>query len=439
MLASELSGLYAVLIVVCLLGLLALGVWIGLALVGAALLAMLLFSVRVPGDAMATTAFASVTGWTLTALPLFIWMGEVLSRSRISEYMFRGLAPWMTLLPGRLLQVNVAASMVFAAISGSSAATCATVGKITIPELKKRGYPENMMIGSLAGAGTLGLLIPPSIIMIVYAVAADVSINKLFAAGVVPGFVLGGLFMLYNAGWSLANPGKIPSDDMRMTFGARLRESIALVPVLMLIGVVLGSIYAGIATATESASIGVVGAFVLAAFQGGVNREFFVRTVMGAMRTTTMIMLIVVGASFLGLAMAFSGMPALLAQWVGTFALTPGQLLVALAVAYIVLGCLLDGVSMVLLTMTVVLPMVTAAKIDLLWFGIFIVIVVEMGQITPPVGFNLFVLQNMLKRDIGVVSRAAMPYFLIMVLMLLILWWWPGLVSWLPSQMRNAQ
>ena len=435
---AELSGLYALIIIGALLGLLALGVWIGLALTGTALLAMLLFSTRLPGDAMATTVFGSVTAWTLTALPLFIWMGEVLFRSRISEYMFRGLAPWMSPLPGRLLQVNVAASMVFAAISGSSAATCATVGKITIPELQKRGYPENMMVGSLAGAGTLGLLIPPSIIMIVYAVSADVSINKLFAAGVMPGLVLGGLFMLYNGIWALLHPSQIPSDDLRMSLVGKLRASLALLPVLLLIAAVLGSIYAGIATATESATIGVVGAFILAAFQGGVSWAFFRRTVIGAMRTTTMIMLIIAGASFLGLAMGFSGVPRMLVEWVGKLGLGQGELLIALTVLYIILGCLLDGISMVLLTMAVVLPMTNAVGIDPLWLGIFIVIVVEMGQITPPVGFNLFVLQNALKRDIGFVSRAALPYFFIMLLMLVIIWYWPGLATWLPGRMGNA-
>ncbi len=435
---AELSGIYAGLIVAALLGLLALGVWIGPALVGAGLITMVLFSTKLPGDAMATTMFGSITAWTLTALPLFIWMGEVLYRSRISEYMFKGLAPWMSLLPGRLLQVNVAASMVFAAISGSSAATCATVGKITIPELQKRGYPENMIVGSLAGAGTLGLLIPPSIIMIVYAVSADVSINKLFAAGVIPGIVLGGMFMFYNGVWALLNPGKIPADDLKMTFGERMKASLHLLPVLLLICAVLGSIYTGIATATESATIGVLGAFILAAFHGGVTWEFFKGTVVGAMRTTTMIMLIIAGASFLGLAMGFSGIPRHLAEWVGKFGLSQGDLLIALTVLYVILGCLLDGISIVLLTMAVVMPMTKAVGIDPLWFGIYIVIVVEMGQITPPVGFNLFVLQNALKRDIGYVSRAALPYFFIMLLMLLIIWLWPGLVSWLPSRMTNA-
>jgi len=435
MAGAESAGLYAALIIASLIGLLAAGVWIGLALFGTGLVAMLLFSTRLPGDAMATTVFGSVSAWTLTALPLFIWMGEVLFRSRVAESMFRGLAPWMSLLPGRLLQVNVAASMVFAAISGSSAATCATVGKITVPELRRRGYPESVMLGSLAGAGTLGLLIPPSIIMIVYAVAADVSINKLFAAGLLPGLVLGSLFMLYNAGWALLNPGRIPADDLRMRFGERVRASASLLPVLLLIGAVLGSIYAGIATATESAALGVLGAFVLAAFPGGVSRDFFVRTVVGAMRTTTMILLIIAGASFLGLAMGFSGVPASLAAWVGKLGLSQGELLVVLAIVYIVLGCLLDGISIVLLTMAVVLPIVKAAGIDPLWFGIFIVIVVETGQITPPVGLNLFVLQNMARRDIRFLSVAALPYFLIMVLMLLIIWWWPQLVSWLPSRM----
>ena len=430
----EVDALQALAVIGVLFGLLALGVWIGLALIGTGLVSMLLFSARLPGDSMATTVFGSLTTWTLTALPLFIWMGEVLFRSRASESMFRGLAPLLSPLPGRLLQVNVAASMVFAAISGSSAATCATVGKITIPELKSRGYPERMMIGSLAGAGTLGLLIPPSIIMIVYAVAADVSINKLFAAGVLPGIVLGLAFMLYNGVWALLHPAEIPANDLRMRFGEQLRAALALTPLALLIVCVLGSIYAGLATATESAAIGVVGAFIVAAFQGDVSWKFFVSTVIGAMRTTTMIMLIVAGASFVGLAMGFSGIPRALAEWVGKMGLSQGELLIAMAVLYIVLGCLLDGISIVLLTMAVVLPITSAVGIDPLWFGVFVVILVEMGQITPPVGFNLFVLQNAFKRDIGYVSRAAVPPFVIMSLMLLVIWWWPGLVTWLPSR-----
>jgi tripartite ATP-independent transporter DctM subunit len=434
---TEISALYVLITVGALFGLLALGVWVGLALMGTAFVAMMLFSARLPGDAMATTVFGSLSAWTLTSLPLFIWMGEILYRSRVSESMFKGLAPLMALMPGRLVQVNVGASMVFAAISGSSAATCATVGRITIPELRKRNYPDRLVIGSLAGASTLGLLIPPSIIMIVYAVAADVSINKLFAAGVIPGIVFGCVLMAYNAIWSWVRPGSIPADDMGMRLAARIRAAAHLLPVALLIIVVLGSIYGGFATATESAAFGVVGAFLLSALERAFNWRFFVETVYGAMRTTTMILLIVAGAAFLSLAMGMSGIPALLAQWVGSLGLSAGLLLVALALFYILLGCVLDGISMVLLTMAIVLPMVKHAGIDLIWFGIFIVFVVEMAQITPPVGFNLFVLQNATGRDIAYVSLAALPYFLLMIAMLFVIWQWPGIVSWLPAQIGN--
>lgn len=435
---TEFSALYAVITIATLFGLLALGIWVGLALMGTALVGMLLFSARLPGDAMATTVFGSLTGWTLTSLPLFIWMGEVLYRSRVAESMFRGLAPLMALMPGRLVQVNVGASMIFAAISGSSAATCATIGRITLPELRARKYPDRIVIGSLAGASTLGLLIPPSIIMIVYAVAADVSINKLFAAGVIPGIVFGLVMMGYNALWAWMHPGSIPDDDQRLSIMERLRASVHLLPVLALIGCVLGSIYGGIATATESAALGVVGAFVLAGFQGGLSWGFFRDTVIGAARITAMILLIVGGASFLSLAMGFSGIPVLIAEWVGKMQLSAGMLLIALGILYILLGCVLDGISMVLLTMAIVLPMVKAAGIDLIWFGIFIVFVVEMGQITPPVGFNLFVLQNATGRDIGYVSLAALPYFFLMILMVFVIWQWPALVHFLPNRIGNA-
>ncbi len=434
---TEISTIYVLLTVGTLFGLLALGVWVGLALMGTALIAMTLFSARLPGDAMATTVFGSLSAWTLTSLPLFIWMGEILYRSKVSESMFKGLAPLMALMPGRLVQVNVGASMVFAAISGSSAATCATVGRITIPELRKRNYPDRLVIGSLAGASTLGLLIPPSIIMIVYAVAADVSINKLFAAGVIPGVVFGCVMMAYNAVWSWARPDSIPADDIRMSLASRIRATAHLLPVMLLIVVVLGSIYGGFATATESAAFGVVGALVLAGFERALSWRFFVETVYGAMRTTTMILLIIAGAAFLSLAMGMSGIPALLAQWVGSLGLSTGMLLVALALFYILLGCVLDGISMILLTMAIVLPIVNGAGIDLIWFGIFIVFVVEMAQITPPVGFNLFVLQNATGRDIAYVSLAALPYFLLMIGMLFVIWYWPAIVTWLPARVGN--
>jgi len=421
-----------------LLGLFALlgsGVWIGLTLAGVAWIGMELFSSRPAGDAMALTIWGSASSWTLTALPLFVWMGEILFRTKLSESMFKGLAPWVNALPGRLLHTNVIGSTIFAAVSGSSAATCATIGKMTIPELERRGYPMDKVIGSLGGAATLGLLIPPSIIMIVYGVAAEVSIAKLFVAGVLPGLLLASLFSGSLAIWALMNPDKIPEADADMTFAEKLKESRHLIPVVALIAAVIGSIYTGVATATEAAAIGVVGSLVLSALQGSLNRQTFTDALLGATRLYCMIALILAGAAFLTLSMGYIGLPRHLAEWVGGLGLSPGMLLLALGIFYILLGCFLDGISMVVLTMGVILPTVTAAGIDLIWFGIFIVLVVEMAQVTPPVGFNLFVLQGMTGKEITYIARVTMPYFGLMVLAVLLLWWFPDIVMWLPAQM----
>jgi len=411
------------------------GVWIGLTLAGVAWIGMELFSSRPAGDAMALTIWGSASSWTLTALPLFVWMGEILFRTKLSESMFKGLAPWVNALPGRLLHTNILGSTIFAAVSGSSAATCATIGKMTIPELTRRGYPPEKIVGSLGGASTLGLLIPPSIIMIVYGVAAEVSIAKLFVAGVIPGIVLAALFSGAIVVWALLNPDKVPSADASLSFGQKLREARHLIPVVLLIGSVIGAIYSGIATATEAAAIGVVGSLILSASQGSLNWVSFRDSLLGATRLYCMIALILAGAAFLTLSMGYIGLPRHLAEWVGGLGLTPGMLLIALAVFYIVLGCFLDGISMIVLTMGVILPTVTAAGIDLIWFGIFIVVVVEMAQITPPVGFNLFVLQGMTKREITWIAVACLPYFFIMVFAVLLLYWFPSLVTWMPSKM----
>jgi C4-dicarboxylate transporter, DctM subunit len=423
------------LLIVALFALLGSGVWIGLTLAGVAWIGMELFSSRAAGDAMAITIWGSASSWTLTALPLFVWMGEILFRTKLSESMFRGLAPWVNALPGRLLHTNILGSTIFAAVSGSSAATCATIGKMTIPELTRRGYPPEKIVGSLGGASTLGLLIPPSIIMIVYGVAAEVSIAKLFVAGVLPGLMLAALFSGHLMIWALLNPDKVPRSDTRMTLLQKLNESRHLIPVILLIGGVIGTIYTGIATATEAAAVGVVGAIILSAAQGSLNWTTFRDSLLGATRLYCMIALILAGAAFLTLAMGYIGLPRHLAEFVTGLNLSPGVLLLALALFYIVLGCFLDGISMIVLTMGVILPTVTAAGIDLIWFGIFIVVVVEMAQITPPVGFNLFVLQGMTKREITWIARVCMPYFFIMVLALLLLWWFPQIVSWLPSRM----
>jgi C4-dicarboxylate transporter, DctM subunit len=426
----------SILLVVSLFLILGSGVWIGLTLSGVAWIGMQLFSSRPAGDAMATTIWGSSSSWTLTALPLFIWMGEILFRTRISQDMFRGLAPWIQALPGRLLHTNVVGCTIFAAVSGSSAATCATIGKMTLPELKKRGYPDDIVIGTLAGAGTLGLLIPPSIIMIVYGVTAEVSISQLFIAGVIPGLMLACLFSGYIIFWALRNPTLVPPRDPVMSLGQKLKESSSLIPVVLLIIAVLGSIYAGIATATEAAAVGVVGAFVLAAVQGSLSWESFKASLMGATRLYCMIALILAGASFLTLAMGYIGLPRHLAEWIGSLGLTQFQLLMALMVFYIILGCFLDGISMVVLTMGVILPTVVKAGIDPLWFGIFIVVVVEMAQITPPVGFNLFVLQGMTGRQLPYIAKVTLPMFFLMVVAVLLLYLFPGLITWLPQQMK---
>src|SRR3989440_4639771 len=399
---------------------------------GVAWIGMELFSSRPAGDAMAVTIWGSASSWTLTALPLFVWMGEILFRTRLSEDMFRGLAPWLERLPGRLLHTNIIGCTIFAAVSGSSAATCATIGKMTLPELKSRGSPDDITIGTLAGAGTLGLLIPPSIIMIVYGVSANVSISHLFIAGVIPGLMLATLFSGYIVVWALLHADKVPVIAERTSFGQKLYASRHLIPVVLLICLVLGSIYAGIATATEAAAFGVVGALLISGIQASLTRQTFHDSLLGATRLYCMIALILAGAAFLTLAMGYIGLPRHLAEWIATLGLTPFGLILALTVFYGILGCFLDGISMVVLTMGVIMPTVQKAGIDPLWFGIFVVIVVEMAQVTPPVGFNLFVLQGMTRREIGYIARTAFPFFLLMVLMVVLLYAVPDIATFLP-------
>ena len=411
------------------------GMWIGLSLLGVAVIAMEIFTSRPVGDSMVLTIWGSTSSWTLTALPLFLWMGEILFRSKLSEDMFKGLAPWLNRLPGRLLHVNVIGCTIFAAVSGSSAATCATIGKITLPELKKRGYPDDIAIGTLAGAGTLGLLIPPSIIMIVYGVAANVSIAKLFIAGVIPGLMLAALFMGYIIVWALFNKDKVPAADEGMSFMKKLHESRHLIPVVSLIALVLGSIYSGLATATEAAALGVGGSLVLAKIEGSLNWGKFKEGIVAACRVYCMIGLILAGAAFLTLAMGFIGLPRQMAEFIGALNLSPFGLILLLTGFFIVLGCFLDGISMVVLTMTVLLPTVQAAGLDLIWFGIFIVLVVEMAQITPPVGFNLFVIQSLTKREITYIARTALPLFFLMLAAVLATYFFQDIVLWLPRQM----
>jgi len=413
------------------------GVWVGLALLGVAFVGMEMFTSRPAGDAMITTIWSASSSWTLTALPLFIWMGEILYRTRLSEDMFKGLSPWMARLPGGLIHTNIVGCTVFAAVSGSSAATLTTVGKMSIPELRRRNYPEHMVIGTLAGAATLGLMIPPSLTLIVYGVTINESISKLFMAGVLPGLFLASLFMGYAALYSVFSKNYNPTEEPKMSFADKLKQSRFLIPVLCLIAVVIGSMYTGFATATEAAAFGVVGSLTLAASQGSLNWSTFTESLMGATRTSAMIALILAGAAFLSLSMGFTGLPRALAEYIGNLNLSRFELLMALLVFYIIIGCFLDGISSVVLTMAVVEPMIRAAGIDLIWFGIFIVVVVEMAQITPPIGFNLFVLQGMTRHEMTYIAKAALPMFLIMVLMVFVLIGVPELATWLPDNMRT--
>ncbi len=414
------------------------GVWVGLALFGVAYLGLEIFTTRPAGDAMLTRIWTGSASWTLTALPLFIWMGEILFRSRLSQDMFRGLAPWMQRLPGGLVHINIVGCTIFAAVSGSSAATLTTVGKMSIPELRKRNYPEYMIIGTLTGAATLGLMIPPSLTLIVYGVTVEESISKLFMAGILPGILLASLFMAYVAGWSFVRPGEVPEIATKMSFGEKLKESRFLIPIVLLILVVIGSMYGGWATATEAAAIGVIGSLVLAAMQGSLTRSAFVESLLGATRTSAMIALILMGATALTLTMGFTGLPRALAEYIDSLALSKFSLLMALMLFYIVLGMFLDGISSVVLTMAIVQPMIMSAGIDLIWFGIFIVIVVEMAQITPPIGFNLFVMQGITKHEMGYIAKTALPLFAIMVVMVFIMVAFPELATYLPDNMRNA-
>ena len=412
--------------------LLGLGVWVGAALLATAILGMALFTNAPIGDSMAVTIWGEQSSWTLTALPLFIWMGEILFRTRLSETLFRGLAPFLKGLPGGLLHVNIGASAVFAAISGSSAATVATVGKMSIPELRARNYPEGMIIGTLSGAGTLGLLIPPSISMIIYGVTVNESITKLFMAAMIPGLCLAVFFMVYVAGWSIVNRATF-KPDLTIEASKLWRRLADLLPVLCLIGAVIGSIYSGVATATEAAALGVLGACILSAFQGGLTWSNVQDSIMGSVRTTAMIMLILMGAGFLSLAMGFTGIPKALATGIAAWDPSPVMLILILTVFYIILGCFLDGLSSIVLTMAVIEPMVRAAGFDMLWFGVYLMIVVEMAQITPPIGFNLFVLQGMTGKDMGFIAKASFPMFIVMCIFIVVLVIFPGLALWLPD------
>jgi tripartite ATP-independent transporter DctM subunit len=428
----------AVLILGLMFILLGMGVWVGLSLMAVAALAIELFTTRPAGDAIVTTIWSSSSSWMLTSLPMFVWMGDILFRTKLSEDLFRGLSPLMGRWPGGLLHTNIMGCTLFGAVSGSSAATLSTVAKMAVPELKKRNYPEPLIVGTLAGPATLGLMIPPSIMMIVYAVMTNESIAAINMAGILPGLVLAAMFMTYVAVKTSIMRNFNPIPEPRTSVLEKFAAARRLLPVLFLLSFVLGSMFAGIATATEAAAMGVSGALGLAWWQGTLNMASFTESLMSATRTSAMIAFILAAAAGLSLAMGFTGIPRHLAEWVATMEFSPFWLLMVLLLVYVVLGCFLDGISCIVLTITIIEPMVRHAGIDMIWFGIFVVLVVEMAQITPPVGFNLFVLQGMTGHNIFRIARWSAPMFAIMVAMVFVLIAFPELATWLPSKMLQG-
>ena len=411
-------------------------VWVGISLFLVGMGGFFFFSDVSFGSILSNVAWNNTSGSAMMALPFFIWMGEILFRSRISSDLFRGLAPWMDAIPGRLIHVNVMACTFFAAVSGSSAATTATVGKITVPELERRGYDHDLSIGSLAGAGTLGFMIPPSMMMLVYGIIGDVSIGKLFIAGFIPGFMIAFMFCAYILIRCLVTPALAPRAEDHFTWTDRIRAIPAIAPVIILIFFVLGSIYLGWATPTEAGALGVVGALFFAALTRSLSWEVFEVSLVNSVKTSCMIMLIVMGASYLSNVMGFLGITRALTEFVVSMQLSPYMLIFWLTILYLFLGCLVDGFSMIVMTAPLVLPLIEAAKFDPVWFGIYLVVIIELAQVTPPVGFNLFVISGLSNDDLFKIAKAAFPFFFIMLLATMLLTVFPEIALYLPSKMK---
>ena len=415
------------------------GIWIAMTLAICGWVGQAFFVTTQPGKNLFSAFWETNASWELAALPLFIWMGEILFRTKLSEEMFEGLRPWLNRVPGRLMHTTVLGCGIFGSVSGSSAATCATIAKVALPELKKRGYDESLALGALATSGTLGILIPPSITMVVYAVAADASIIRIFLAGFIPSAILMALFMGYIAWWSIRNPSKVPAADPPSSFLEKVRKSGNLIPCALLIIFIVWVLVAGYATATECAAYGVFGSLAIAAYSRSLTWKNFCEGLMGTTRTSCMIMIILAGAAFLTKTMAFTGVPRELAEWVNAMQLSPYALIGCLVIMYLILGTALDGISMIVLTAAVVLPMIQKAGFDLIWFGIFIVLLVEIAEVTPPVGFNLFVLQNMTGKDSNTIARAAIPFFFCLVICIGIITVFPDVVTVLPDYVMGKE
>ena len=430
----EIGGLLLFLMLLMLSG----GVWIAMTLAIVGWVGQAFFTNTLPGKNLFSSFWETSSSWELAALPMFIWMGEILYRTKLSEQMFDGLSPWLSKVPGRLMHTTILGCGIFGSVSGSSAATCATIAKVALPELEKRGYDRNIALGSLAAAGGLGILIPPSITMVVYAVAADASVIRLFLAGFLPGFLLMGLFSGYIIWWSLRNPDKVPPAEAPTTFMEKIRRSGSLIPCGLLIVFIVWVLVAGIATATECAAYGVLGSLAIAAAGRSLTLENFWQGLVSATRVSCMIMFILAGAAFLTKTMAFTGIPRELAEVVHAMNLSPFGLIAVLVVVYLILGTALDGISMIVLTSAVVLPMIQKAGFDLVWFGIFIIMLIEIAEITPPVGFNLFVLQNMTGIDSNRIATVTLPFFGCLLLGIGLITVFPSIVTILPDMLMGV-
>jgi tripartite ATP-independent transporter DctM subunit len=414
------------------------GVWIAMSLAIVGWIGQAFFVNTQPGKNLFSSFWETTASWELAALPMFIWMGEILYRTSLSQQMFSGLSPWLSRVPGRLMHTTVLGCGIFGSVSGSSAATCATIAKVALPELERRGYDRNIALGSLAAAGGLGILIPPSITMVVYAVAADASVIRLFLAGFLPGLLLMLLFSGYIGWWSLRNPQRVPPPDPPLPFLEKLRRSGSLIPCALLILFIVWVLVAGIATATECAAWGVLGSLAIAAAGRSLTWRNFWDGLVGATRVSCMIMFILAGAAFLTKTMAFTGIPKALAETVAAAGLSPFALIAVLVVVYLVLGTALDGISMIVLTSAVVLPMVERSGFDLIWFGIFIIMLIEIAEITPPVGFNLFVLQNMTGIDSNRIARITLPFFGCMLVAIALITIFPAIVTGVPNWLMGV-
>jgi len=407
------------------------GFWIPFAVAVGALLLLWEYGGWNAFRAIGFVSWGSLNSFTLTAIPLFLLMAEILLRSGVGERAYRGLGRVTGRLPGGLLQTNIAGCALFAAINGSSVATAATIGTVALPELRARGYDGRMAAGTLAAGGTLGILIPPSIAMIVYATFTETSVAKLFAAGIVPGLTMTGLFMAYVAWRALRNPATAP----RATPDGRgLGGTVAdLLPFVLLIALVLGSIYAGVATPTEAAAVGSLGALALAALFGRCDLAVLGGALTATVRTTASVLFIVLAAALLSYALGVTGTGRALTEWVAGLGLPRLAFLLAVVALYVVLGCFIDSLAMIVITVPLLHPVLLTYGVDLVWFGVLLVILIEMGQITPPFGINLFVIQGIGGGRFEEVAAGAAPYVALMGVMIALLLAFPWLALWLPG------